>query len=189
MHETRKALKRLRALMRLLAGELGAKRAAREHAVLRDAAARLAGARDAEVMVETLDALLRRHPRKLGGRRGLAELREQLERERRAATTQALGDAAARGEVALQLSDLRARVVRWQLADRAADRLARDGLEHIYRAGRKGHRRAAAASPAGGRPHRWRKHVKDMRYAPEALDVQDRPARPGRADGQARGTR
>ena len=39
MHETRKALKRVRALIRLLEGELGAKRAPRERAVLRDAAA------------------------------------------------------------------------------------------------------------------------------------------------------
>ena len=178
VHETRKALKRLRALVRLLESELGSKRAARERAVLRDAAARLAGARDAEVMVSTLENLQRRHPRKLGRGRALAELREHLERERRAASAQALEDATIRAQVARELDDLRARVQEWKLADRSADRLARGGLEHIYRAGRAGRRRARARKPGPRALHRWRKHVKDLRYALEALDVQDRSAGP-----------
>jgi CHAD domain-containing protein len=93
VHETRKALKRLRALLRLLESELGRKRAADEQAVLRDAATRLAGARDAEVMVRTLEHLLRRHPRRLRRRRALIELREALERERAARAAHALGGA------------------------------------------------------------------------------------------------
>ncbi len=175
IHETRKALKRLRALMRLLEGEIGAKRARRERAVLRDAGQRLAGARDAEVMVDTLEQLIRRHPRKLGRRRGVIELREHLRAERHAATARALGDALTREEVSEELFALRARVTKWRLADRPADRLIRPGLEHIYRAGRT--RRRAARRKSGSRAmHKWRKHVKDLRYALEALDVQDRPS-------------
>jgi len=173
VHETRKALKRLRALLRLLEGEIGAKRATRERAVLRDAAGPLAGARDAEVMVNTLDALVRSQPRKLGRRRGLIELREHLRDERRTATAQTLGDAVAREQVADELCALRARVAKWKLPDRPADRLVGPGLEHIYRAGRTG-RRPTGARKAGSRAlHKWRKHVKDLRYALEALDVQD----------------
>ena len=56
VHELRKTLKRLRALVRLLRDPLGRKRFARENAALRDCARGLAGARDAEVMVDTLDA-------------------------------------------------------------------------------------------------------------------------------------
>ena len=69
VHETRKALKRLRTIVRLLAGELGAETCAREQAALRAVAARLAGARDAEVMLSTLDDLIERHPGKLAKRR------------------------------------------------------------------------------------------------------------------------
>ena len=116
VHETRKALKRLRALMRLLEGELGIKRADRERAVLRDAAARLAGARDAEVMVSTLDALVERHPRKLGRRRDVMELREDLERERMRAGARTLGDAVAREQVAEELANVRARVTEVEAA-------------------------------------------------------------------------
>jgi len=175
VHETRKALKRVRALMRLLEGELGVKRATRERVILRDAAARLAGARDAEVMVSTLDALMHRHPRKLGRRRGLVELREVLERERRAASARMLGeDAATRERVAEELSDVRARVAKWKLpAGRSAGRLTGPGLEHIYRAGRTGRRRAGRRHAAAKVLHKWRKHVKDLRYAAEVLDVRE----------------
>lgn len=180
VHETRKALKRARALLRLLEGELGSGRTARERTVLRDAARRLAGARDAEVMVSTLDALVRRHPRKLGRRRGLVELQAHLHRERDTAVAQTLGDAssAARAQVAHELEALRARVAKWELADRSADKLVEPGLERIYRAGRAHRARASRSSPRR-KPdrtlHEWRKHVKDLRYAAEILDVRDPP--------------
>jgi hypothetical protein len=176
VHETRKALKRLRALMRLLEGELGAKRARRERAVLRDAAARLAGARDAEVMVSTLDALVERHPRKLGRGRGVAELREDLERERLRASAHTLGDALTREQVAEELARVRARVAKWKLpAERSAARLTGVGLERIYRAGRRGRRRAGRRNAGPRMLHKWRKHVKDLRYGAEVLDVREQP--------------
>jgi hypothetical protein len=175
VHETRKALKRVRALIRLLEGELGVKRARRERAVLRDSAARLAGARDAEVMVSTLDALVERHPRKLGGRRGVVELREVLQRERRDARAHTLGeDVATREQVAEELARVRARVAKWKLpAGGSAGKLTRPGLEHIYRAGRTGRRRASTRNAGPKALHRWRKHVKDLRYGAEVLDVRE----------------
>jgi hypothetical protein len=180
VHETRKALKRVRAMMRLLEGELGARRATRERAVLRDAAARLAGARDAEVMVSTLDALTERHPRKLARRRGVVELREDLERERLRASARTLGDdAATRERVAEELSEVRARVAKWELpANRSAARLTGAGLEHIYRAGRTDRRRAGRRRAGPRVLHKWRKHVKDLRYGAEVLGVRE-PARAG----------
>jgi hypothetical protein len=172
VHETRKALKRVRALTRLLEGELGAKRADRERAVLRDAAARLAGARDAEVMVSTLDALVERHPRELGRGRGVMELRSDLERERMRASARMLGDVATHERVAEELAAVRARVAKWKLPEnRPAAKLTGPGLEHIYRAGRTGRRRADRRSADARVLHRWRKHVKDLRYAAEVLDV------------------
>jgi CHAD domain len=187
VHETRKALKRVRALMRLLEGELGVKRADRERALLRHSAARLAGARDAEVMVSSLDALVARHPRKLGRRRGVAELRADLERERERASARTLGDASTRERVAEELAEVRARVARWKLREnRSATKLTEPGLEHIYRTGRAGRRRAARRRGSSPRVlHRWRKHVKDLRYAAEVLDVREAVG----ADHEAAGKR
>ncbi len=177
VHETRKTLKRLRALMRLLEGEIGSKRAARERAILRDAGARLASARDAEVMVSTLDALLDRYPRKLARKPGLVQLRGHLRRERHTAAAQALEDTGTRVQVAEELCALRARVAKWKLPDRPAGRLVRPGLEHIYRAGRTGRRRAGRRKPDSRAMHRWRKHVKDLRYALEAIDLSDQSSK------------
>ncbi len=92
VHETRKALKRLRALLALLRPELGHRRYARENAALRDCARRLAGARDAEVMVGTLDALVRRHPARLARSAAVRALRAQLQAEREAAAALAVRD-------------------------------------------------------------------------------------------------
>jgi CHAD domain len=192
VHETRKALKRLRALMRLLEGEIGSKRAARARAVLREAGARLAGARDTEVMIGTLEALLsRRQSRKLDRGRGVARLREHLQREHRAAAAPVL-EYATRAEVAEELCALRKRVSKWKLSDRPAGRLVRPGLEHIYRAGRAGRRRAVRRKPDSRAMHKWRKHVKDLRYALEIIDVEDAPgkgygARPGKHAGKRPG--
>lgn len=189
VHETRKAIKRLRALMRLLEGELGTKRAARERAALGATADRLAGARDAEVMVATLAGVLARAPRGLSRKRGVVRLQARLERARGEAVARLAGGESARERAAEELVAIRARVAGWDLRDRSARRLAGPGLERIVRAGRRGRRRAAkgkratrgrsgakgkrAAAEGARARHRWRKHVKDLRYALEALSVRE----------------
>lgn len=172
VHETRKAIKRIRATIRLLEGELGAKLARRERALLRDLAKRLAGARDAEVMVQTLDGLLRRHPRGLAGRRSIVELRARLQRERVAASARMLRDDVARERTIAELEGLRLRMAGWRLRDRSVGKLSSPGLERIYRDGRAARENAWARKPPPRAMHRWRKQVKDLRYALEVLDVQ-----------------
>jgi len=171
IHETRKALKRLRALVRLLREELGEPQFRREHAILRDAARRLAGARDAEVMVDTLDALLRRHPRKLGHRRPLIELRKLLVAERAVAARQTLGDQTTREEVLRELSGLRERAQRWELPKRPGIAIVENDLRRVYRQGRARMRLLARGNGGAHASHEWRKRVKDLRYAAEILHL------------------
>ena len=57
MHEARKDMKKLRALLRLARGELGEDTFRRENACFRDAGRELAGVRDADVMLDTLTSL------------------------------------------------------------------------------------------------------------------------------------
>jgi CHAD domain-containing protein len=186
VHETRKALKRLRALMRLLEQELPPRSFAVENACLRDMGRRLAGARDAEVVLGTLEQLLRRHPRKLGRRRSVARLRQQLAAERdRAASSALLGDAATRRQVIAELRALRSRVLQWRLPERPGMALAAAGVSRIYRQGRRRYRRAARGKGERTRAmHEWRKRVKDLRHVAEMLDRRD----PG-ADRARRGRR
>ncbi len=196
VHETRKALKRLRALLALLRPELGRKRYTRENAALRDCARHLAGARDAEVMVGTLDALVQRHPARLARSAAVRALRAQLHAEREAAAALAVRDPRVRGEVLGELRAVRARVERWELRERGFRSLA-PGLERTYREGRVG-LRTAHRGAGGGRGgsgsgkrrrrntealHAWRKRVKDLRYVTETLD------RGGRGNGSSTYTR
>jgi CHAD domain-containing protein len=188
VHETRKALKRLRALVRVLAHEIPERSFAVENACLRDMGRRLAGARDAEVMLATLERLLHRHPRKLGRRRSVARLRRQLEVERdRAASGVLLGDAAMRRELIAELRALRSRVLQWRLPERPGMALAAPGLRRIYRQGRRRYRRAARGKdPRTRAMHEWRKRVKDLRYVAEMLDHRDPLADRGGHGGRRR---
>jgi CHAD domain-containing protein len=172
VHEIRKVLKRLRALMRLLRPRLGPKRFARENAALRDCGRRLAGARDAEVMLSTLDALCGRHPAKLAGSRGVERLRAQLRTERDRAAATAIRDPRLRGAVADDLRAVRERVAGWELTLRDA-KLVGPGLERLYRQGRRDLRGARRHKDSEAL-HQWRKRVKDLRYVAETLDRGDR---------------
>jgi CHAD domain-containing protein len=174
VHETRKAIKRLRALMRLLRGQLGEKGFARENAVLRNAGLRLAGARDAEVRVITLDALIERHPKKLGRRKGVSRLRGQLVSEREQAMREAHEDHSARAEVLGELGALRERVEEWSFPRQEGIAIVEPGLRRIYRQGDRRRGRAARSKRDSARAmHQWRKRVKDLRYAAEMLGRTD----------------
>jgi CHAD domain-containing protein len=154
VHGARKDMKKLRALLRLVRGELGEQTFARENACFRDAARELAGARDADVMLETLDSL--HLPTGLGW-----ELRKviQASRERDGAGDDR--DAASRDAVAI-LKEGRKRVGDWPLEDDSFDALA-GGLERTYRRGRRDFK-AARAEPSVEALHEWRKRVKDLWY-------------------------
>ena len=152
VHEARKDLKKLRALLRLARGELGARVFARENACFRDAAAELSGVRDADVMLETLDAL--DLPAGMGW-----ELRKVVQAHR---GRDGHGrESAARGVVAM-LGEARGRIGDWPLRDDSFDALA-DGLERTYRRGRRDFK-AARAEPGTHALHEWRKRVKQLWY-------------------------
>lgn len=180
VHETRKALKRLRALLRLLRHELGEDTFAREDAAVRDIARSLSGARDAEVMLATLDSLIKRHPRKLARHKGVRKLRRELSEEQRRMTARTLGDSATRARVIADLGALRSRVSRWSPPGDGME-LVQVGLRGLYAQGR---RRFRDAKRRKGKDiqsmHRWRKRVKDLRYVAEMLE------RDSRAKGKRR---
>jgi CHAD domain-containing protein len=153
VHEARKDLKKLRALLRLARGELGENSFARENAAFRDAGRELAAARDSDVMLDTLKAL--ELPAGLGW-----DLRKaiQAHRERNGDGSR---HAAAAGVVAM-LSEARGRVDDWPL-ERDSFGALRDGLERTYRRGRREFK-AVQADPSVERLHEWRKRVKDLWY-------------------------
>ncbi len=179
VHNARKSIKRLRTIVRLLEGQLGPDVCAREHASLRAAAAGLAGARDAEVMLATLERLIERHPRRLAGNRQIKRLRARMAEDRDRAEAEAI-EAATRLAVTQQLRGFRARAIGWQLLESQGIGSVDSGLRRIYTQGRK--RRRRARKSGGMRAmHQWRKRVKDLRYAVEILQRSEPPRRGSRS--------
>ena len=153
VHEARKDLKKLRALLGLARGELGESSFARENTWFRDAGRELAAARDSDVMLDTLEAL--EIPAELGW-----DLRKAIEAHRARNGDGGRGAAVA-GAVAM-LREARGRVDDWPL-ERDSFGALRDGLERTYRRGRRDFK-AVRANPTVEGLHEWRKRVKELWY-------------------------
>ncbi len=190
VHETRKALKRLRALLRLLEGQLEDPELARERELLRKTAARLAGARDAEVMRDTLDGLCKRHAKELSGRYDVLALRRRLALDYERVARRTIGDPAVRMAALADLGAFRRRAAAWELPEEAGLELIEGGLRGIYRQGRRRFRRVRRGKGDQIRAmHAWRKRVKDLRYAAETLERSDLRSRRARAGNKKRRAR
>jgi CYTH domain-containing protein/CHAD domain-containing protein len=171
IHEARKALKRLRTTLRVTRDELGDDIYRRENAGFRDTGRRLSGARDSQVVVETLEALCERYRGELPPG-GFAALRDVLRKEHDAARERVRADAGAVGDVVEELRAARARSASWTTEREDLDALA-PGFRRIYRRGRRA-LGAAREQPGDEALHELRKRVKDLWYASQIL----RPAAP-----------
>jgi CHAD domain-containing protein len=160
VHAARKAIKKERSLLRLARAALPAKQRRAENGALRRAARDLSDARDAEVMVQTLDGLSARFAGQLPAS-SFAAIREHLERERDAHRAQ-LVDSPRVPEAAGQLAGVRARIEGWKVRP-AGWRALAPGLERSYRRGRRAMREAERRRSAE-LMHAWRKRVKDLWY-------------------------
>ena len=155
IHDARKRIKKTRALLRLARPAMGRKAVRRENDALRAAAATLSAARDADVLVETVDDLAERYVGRLPSATFEA-VRASFSGGDGSRPTPSVDEALA------GLREVRARVDDWPLGD--ADRddvLAGEGK--AYAAGR------AQLPEAGDAPdveelHEWRKRVKDLWY-------------------------
>jgi CHAD domain-containing protein len=172
VHDARKSLKRLRALVRLSRDAIGDDTYRLENNAFRDAGRKLAGARDAKVLVETLDTVEEAAGAEL--QRGASGgLRAQLESEHDDAL-ESLRDGGATAAVLDDLEKARARVATWTFHTDGFEALE-PGLRRVYRRGRNA-MHASAAEPSTENFHEWRKRVKDLWHAAQAT----RPASPKR---------
>jgi CHAD domain-containing protein len=168
IHGTRKDLKKLRALLRLVRAELGAELFAAENRRYRDAARLLSGSRDAQIKLETLVALRRTAGDELPAAE-TALWESELEAERDAATA-ALGaeDAGRIGEALAAIASGREAIGAWPLEHEGWE-LVGPGLRRAYRDGRKGMKRVRK-EPTAENVHAWRKRVKDLWYQLRLLE-------------------
>jgi CHAD domain-containing protein len=166
VHELRKKLKKLRAVVRLVRDELGDEVYRRDGGALRDLGRRLSPARDAAIRVSALDGLREAYRRDFPAddmtpvrKRLVARHLAEVRRLRRGSTLSA---------IARELRDLRRRVRAWPLT-KDGFRGLEPGLRRSYRAGRRGEGRAYA-SASDEAFHDWRKRAKDLRYHVQVLE-------------------
>ena len=158
IHEARKSIKKVRAVLRLIKTERGGVHV-REDSRLRNIARRLSEFRDAFVIVETLDELKKKYPGEAEA--GLHSVRVTLTKRRNQSAKVAdieavLEDAAgALGKAATRAKD-------WPLQKDGYAAIG-PGLENSYRAGRKALARVRK-DPRPENYHDLRKRVKDHWY-------------------------
>jgi len=172
VHDTRKAFKRLRALVRVSRDALGDEAYRRENTIFRDAGRRLSGTRDAAVLVQTLDGLTARYRDELDDG-AFAGLRGALASEAEAASSALGDDRAAVHAVQGTLEAARRRVGGWPLPDDGGLDMLQPGFERIYRRGRRA-LKAARKHRDTETVHELRKRAKDLWHAAQVL----RPAAP-----------
>lgn len=157
IHEARKSLKMLRALVRFVRRSLGRAAYARQNRRLRDTGRELSAIRDAHVVLTAIRDL--EHELDREERHVVNTVRRALEAKQRSLHVDTLQSSVESARSRLQA--FRRTVDEWRL-DVSLDDLV-DALSGAYRAARRA-RRAALAHGGDERLHEWRKRTKDLWY-------------------------
>jgi CHAD domain-containing protein len=159
VHEARKALKKSRALLRLIGPALGDEYAAL-NVKLRDAGRSLSALRDAEALAETAQRL-RQQSHKKAATQVLDEAHRRLVEQKRHILNQ-LQESGELAKLAHDLEELAGRVTGLSLR-RVNPSMIAEGVAETVRRGRKAFG-VAQKSRDSGDFHEWRKRAKDLRY-------------------------
>jgi CHAD domain-containing protein len=166
IHEARKRIKRARAALRLIREPLGDRRFRRENEALRDAGRPLSQARDAKILVESLDSLS--NDAQHANRAAIRLVRQSLIAHQLRVRRRLLGKKEALKPVMEELRSARRRASRWSNGSADWSELG-EGIRRVYRAGRKGFA-SARRDPSDERLHEWRKQTKYLRHQLEMLE-------------------
>lgn len=167
VHEARKSLKKVRAVLRLVRKEIGEDVYKRENVALRDAGRRLSPVRDAQVLVETASKLRERGGESVAKRdfdKVIAALTDRQDRTRR----RVLGDGEAFAEVAETVAAARGRIDGWPI-DRTDSEAFESSLRKTYKRGREAFEEAYEAGTVEAF-HEWRKRTKYHWYHTRLLE-------------------
>ena len=167
IHEARKSCKRLRALIRLVRGQVDEERYQQANFHFRDASRLMSPVRDSNVLVVTLDAVQKNFGVETG-LRTFAGIRERLESHHQAQVEALLNEKKVNEIAAALLEDGRCYFDNFAL-DTDGFGAIRFGIRRAYRRGRSSLERIQRK---GGEPedfHEWRKRVKYLWHQVEFL--------------------
>lgn len=152
IHEARKSIKRLRALLRLVRPELG-RWFRQENAALRDIGRSLSELRDSSIVLETFDSL----SGEASDRKKLHLVRQGLQQQKKA-KEETIDTRKTLRQAAEALSEVAERVSQWTLHSDGFEAVA-EGLRGEYRGGRKAMPKALKKNDSL-LFHEWRKRAK-----------------------------
>lgn len=161
VHATRKHIKKLRALLRLIREQIGREIFQEENGRLREVAHGFSGSRDARVQRELLEKLRE----ETGGDLVFPKTSAALDGE---VTSEAGSFGNQRAEAIATLELMGDRLEGWPLDHISMCELA-CGLRHAYGRGRKA-RAEVCSAPTPENFHTWRKRVKDIWYQGRILE-------------------
>lgn len=177
VHEARKSMKRIRALLRLVRFEIGEKAYRFENLAMRDTARMVSDVRSSAVAVETVSGVRRLYGALLA-EQTFEELQDRLEVRRDRIELRAMEDPDLVPRVVANLEKAHARYAAWPtdpgarevygVGIRESFEAIGPGLRHTYRRGRR-EMVAAYRSPTPHNFHWWRKRVKYLRHQLEIL--------------------
>jgi len=166
VHDARKALKRVRAVLRLARPVVGEKAFQRENTCFRDGARPLTAVRDARILVETLDKLIEHFKEHIAGQ-SFSDVRKSLQAHLREVRRQVLDEQNAFAVVAETIRRERDGVKGWMKVPNRW-RSVGLGLKETYRRAKDSFE-VAKADPTDEKLHEWRKQAKYLFYQLEIL--------------------
>ena len=166
VHEARKSLKKLRAVLRLVRPAIARKVYHRENMAFRDAARPLSEVRDAKILLETLDRIVKTNGR--GPRvRPFMEVRRELARHQRGVREKVLDQDDAFTTVDSTMKDALDRLDDWVDVHDGWSSVGK-GVQRVYGRGRRAFA-VGSEKPTVEHLHEWRKQVKYLRHQLELL--------------------
>lgn len=161
VHDVRKRLKKLRALLRLVRYEIGEKTYKQENTRFRDAGRMLSSVRDAKILIETVEKL-EKHYDDIVVTNAFSEIQEILVVHYQQKEEELLQKGQRMEEVAVRLEIARDSLSDWSIENNDWSVMEK-GLKKVYKKGNKGLKKAYKSLSVENL-HEWRKRVKDLWY-------------------------
>ena len=160
VHQTRKRLKKTRAVIRLVRDRLGEKSYQQENALYRNLGRKLSDLRDAKVQIKTFDNLIDHFSDAIAPKT-FTELRQELQINYRREYQRVLDEGVVTS-VKNKLKDAKAEVEDWKIHLNSWSAVDKS-LKRVYKRGYKDVDKVLS-KPTVENLHEWRKRVKYLRY-------------------------
>ncbi|MBV6627562.1 MAG: CHAD domain-containing protein [Rivularia sp. (in: Bacteria)] len=164
IHDVRKRIKKIRAVIRLVRDDLGKEVYQQENHCFRDAGRNLSEIRDAQVLLETFNKL-EKHFADFINPQGFTDLEQILVEHQQSTCKQVLKEDNSVVETLAEIKNARERISYWSLESSSGASILSNGLHRVYKHGYQDCQSVLEEEqPTAEMLHDWRKRVKYLWY-------------------------